>query len=139
MSPEKEAYFIKKYRKLFGDSCSSPMVTSMCFGIQCEDGWADILDIACEKIQELTKDDPEFRFSCIKEKYARLRVGAFYETDEVSKILEDLEDESATVCERCGSKEEVKLLDYHHYLYTRCKKCWLDMVDDFSKIAYHFD
>jgi len=51
MTPKKQKSLYDKYPKIFA-SASKPMTeTCMCWGIECDDGWYDILDTLCAQIQ----------------------------------------------------------------------------------------
>jgi hypothetical protein len=51
MTSEKQKALYDKYPKIFA-SASKPMTeTCMCWGIECDDGWYDIIDALCERIQ----------------------------------------------------------------------------------------
>lgn len=49
MSPEKEKALKDKYPKIFGTSDPSEPYTT--YGIECGDGWYDLLDVLCRNIQ----------------------------------------------------------------------------------------
>lgn len=92
MKPELEQQLIEKYPKLFGDVNKSPKESLMCFGMECGDGWYNILENLCGYIENLQKthsyflatndkNDEHANFHCpdvvfnqIKEKYGTLRV-----------------------------------------------------------------
>jgi hypothetical protein len=92
MSPKLEHKLIEKYPKLFKNVNKSPKESLMCFGMECGDGWYNILENLCGYIENLqkthsyflaTKDKndkhadfhcPDVTFFQIKEKYGTLRV-----------------------------------------------------------------
>lgn len=51
MKPELEKALIEKYPKIFQDVNKSMMETCMCWGIECGDGWFNLLDTLCSLIQ----------------------------------------------------------------------------------------
>lgn len=102
---EKQLY--EAYPKLFAQVGGSPQETCMYWGCAHGDGWFNLLKEACEKL----KDAP-IQFAQIKEKFGGLRIYYDYlgsddenamSDDEVSDILEDIEDRSLTICEVCGA------------------------------------
>lgn len=101
---EKQLY--EKYPKLFGQVGGSPQETCMYWGCSHDDGWFELLKEACEKL----KDAP-IEFAQIKEKFGGLRIYFDYlgdddsdmTFDEVSDILEEIEERSFTICEICGA------------------------------------
>ena len=108
---------------LFKDRHEPVRVSSMNFGFQCGDGWYDILYQACK---DIVKADPNAIATTVKEKFGQLRVylrgnGKAYE------IADKLEDESAEVCEGCGSKEGV--IQTTGWIVTLCPRC----LDEYRK------
>ena len=51
MRKEKQEELYKKYPKIFGDKDKSPKETCMCWGIDCSDGWYDLIDRLCSHLQ----------------------------------------------------------------------------------------
>ena len=96
----------------------------MCWGIEVGDGWYDILDELCERIQTHCDNNgyDEVRFSQIKEKYGTLRVYVNFGSDEIYDYIDEAQERSSHVCELCGSKRG-KLYDDFGWLSVRCKKC----------------
>jgi hypothetical protein len=68
---EKKLY--EKYPSLFRDKDAPMNVTCMCWGIDCDNGWYDILDELCSELMKL-KGSELIHFSQIKQKYGTLRV-----------------------------------------------------------------
>lgn len=54
MSPEKDAYLVEKYPKLFANRHGDMQSTAMCWGFECDDGWFQLLDTMCSLIQNYT-------------------------------------------------------------------------------------
>jgi hypothetical protein len=89
----------------------------------CGDGWRDLLERACARIEAALVDGGTFRASQIKEKFAGLR---FYWRGEVSPETRARIDEaialaearSACTCEECG--EEGQLYRHGGISMTRC-------------------
>lgn len=72
----------------------------MAFGIECGDGWYDIIDDMCHELEKLDNNDLEF--SQIKEKYGALTVyedGGDIQSD---IIIENAGKRSLVTCEVCG-------------------------------------
>ena len=63
----------KKYPSLFVDKDKPINETCMCWGIECGDGWYDILDELCNNITKL-KNYHLIKFDQVKQKYGTLRV-----------------------------------------------------------------
>ena len=67
------------------------------------------------------------QISDIKDKYATLRIyGSF--SDEQYKIIDQAEKECDETCEWCGSKEDVKTIDYG-WIYNLCIECRIKEED----------
>lgn len=88
------------------------------FGIECGDGWFEIIKNMAKKIEELNKG-----VVCeqIKEKYATLRVYTSMDTDEVLEITDQAEKESENTCEICGYYGKVR---QGSWWVTRCDTCF---------------
>lgn len=62
--------------------------------------------------------------SDIKDKFATLRIYGYY-GDEIDAIIYTAENECLCTCEKCGSKDDNKMVDYG-WIYNLCKKCRYD-------------
>ncbi|MFI5404994.1 MAG: hypothetical protein ACHQ1D_00625 [Nitrososphaerales archaeon] len=94
------------------------------FAPETEDGWFELLYGLCLKIEELKPDS--FEFTQIKEKFGLLRIyfTIMDNSDDKCASIHDLcdayEEESALVCEMCGSKNEVG--QSGSWIKTLCKE-----------------
>ncbi len=73
-------------------------------GIACGDGWFDLLDVLCERLQDWTDHNgaPQIVAHQVKEKFGELR---FYPRDasqEQRGMIWMAEAMSSRICERCG-------------------------------------
>jgi hypothetical protein len=123
----KEQEILKKY--WFFHPEKSPQRGSMCFGLECDEGWYPLLDKLCKKIEQLidtkypelkTQENP-FEVMQVKEKFGTLRFYTNFSIDEIDDLITQAEDESARTCEVCSDKG--KLRNYGWYK-TMCKKCY---------------
>ena len=112
---------IQKYRSLFDpeEIIHDETKSCMVWGIECDNGWYDILDEMMAKIASLNLP-PEFTFSQIKEKFATLRVYTSYCDERVEKIIEEAEAKSAVTCEICGKPGTVNQEGWRR---CRCVDC----------------
>lgn len=112
---------IQKYRSLFDpeEIIHDETKSCMVWGIECGNGWYDILDEMMAKIASLNLP-PEFTFSQIKEKFGTLRVYTSYCDERVEKIIEEAEAKSAVTCEICGKPGTV---NQKGWLKCRCADC----------------
>ncbi len=122
------------------------------FGCECGDGWYDLLDEMCTKIQGVYDErgrKPDIIIDQIKEKFATLRFYYHFEGEEpgiqafdffgqgsirmhpgkddevhekIAQIVRWGEERSGEICERCGKPG--KLRQYAHYICTQCDECY---------------
>ena len=69
-------------------------------------GWWDLLDECISRLEEMGVKIIEPP----SEKYGRIRIYVDNYTDEVIKLLGEIEDRSAEICEECGKEGEIKEL-----------------------------
>jgi hypothetical protein len=114
MTKELELKLVEKYPKILRDYGGDMKQTCMHWGIECDDGWYDLLDKCFEKLQYFcdlcSKDEKNVQVVAnqIKEKYGTLR---FYysvedadeiENDIISDIVFETEKKSEHTCEVTG-------------------------------------
>ena len=94
------------------------------FGIECGKGWYELLKPLFEYIENYNKnkkDDEKIIIKQVKEKFGTLRFYTSFETDELSELISNAEDESSKTCELCGSKEHVG--HTFGWITTCCEEC----------------
>ncbi len=100
------------------------------FGVECGKGWEKVLQPIFDYVEEYNKDkedDGKLIPIQIKEKFGTLRVYMNFETDELSKLIEEAECNSYKTCEMCGSTEDVGMI-VEGWLTTKCHKCVKEQV-----------
>lgn len=116
MREELDEALWKKYPKIFKYKT----------GIECSDGWFDLIDKLCFDIQEYTDCDPEMhpqvRAIQIKEKFGGLRFYVESAANYQHNLIEKAENESYKICELCGSKDKVGQTR-GGWITTLCKRC----------------
>ena len=145
MNPELEQELVSKHSDILKDYKGDPKETCLAFGIECGDGWYDIIDMLCFAIQDDIDHvkriyGDKFRYVCkaaqIKAKYGSL---CFYYdftydhdlSDEAMKILRHSMDRisgmvimassmSRKTCEVCGYEGK---LEKKPFPQTLCDKC----------------
>jgi ribosomal protein L37AE/L43A len=126
MKKELEQKLAERFPTFFRDLGGDPMNTCMAWGCECGSGWYDILFQMCLDIEKELEDKAElkeaFRFDQIKEKWGTLRVYSSGNNEIIYKIIALAEHNSGTVCENCGSTEDVKK-EGPGWIITRCQKC----------------
>lgn len=111
------------------------------YGIQCDKGWLDILDVLCSKIEQHQNNlkanndyhwkeygEPSYkyfrykpvRFTQIKEKFGSLTIYYDGGDDFIEGMVNMARSWSCYVCESCGDKGN---LQKGRWLRTRCGKC----------------
>lgn len=123
MKKELQDKLYKKYPKIFVQKDWDVMKTCMCWGIECGDGWYNLIDELCSSLQFHTDKNsyPQVETTQVKQKFGGL---SFY-TNCSDKYLNGYIDFAAsmsnTICENCGSNEDVKQTS--GYITTLCSKC----------------
>lgn len=101
------------------------------FGIQCEAGWFNLIDVLFDLIEEELKGTKNTTFSVeeIKEKYATLEIYTYGATDKIDKYIDNAEKLSAHICEYCGRPGKITGEGWY---ITLCDKC---LVKKATKLA----
>ena len=137
MTPEIESKLFQKYPKIFrndGDNSDGGL-----WGIECDDGWYDLLDRLCSTIQNhvdfavrnaaLTDEervDLQVVAQQVKSKFGGLRFyshGGDVATDGMIRMAESM---SYCVCEFCGNKAHRQTIGT--WIYTACDPCYESRV-----------
>ena len=133
---------VKAYPKIFKNIGGDPRVTCMAWGIECNDGWYDLLDTLCHTMQRwcdaentryitetdkyefVVEGDPEYVqvvAAQVKEKLGELRFyvdGGDATTEGMIQMAEQM---STRICELCGSP--AKTSRDSGWLHTTCDAC----------------
>lgn len=115
MDEKLEHKLIIKYPKLFKGIAKPLTQNLMGFGIECGDGWFDILD---ELFLELSKYEG-IELMQVKEKFGGLRVYINGGSDEVYNLIDKAEEKSFKICEMCGKPGKNQEINY--WIYTVCE------------------
>jgi hypothetical protein len=131
MNTELDEALCKKYPKIFRDRHGDKMTTAMCWGMECGDGWYNIIDALCSQIQghidnsvrnwARTGAEPlnQVVATQVKEKYGTLRFYYDWGDDYVEGVVDMAEAISDSTCEVCG---EPGTLTGRGWLSTRCQE-----------------
>lgn len=122
MNNELENKLFKRFPKIFPNGRNVNTKKSlMCFGMECGDGWFDLIWKLCEDLEKIGDD---IVVAQIKSKFAGLR---YYTNsipmkyaDTAYKRIAEAEKDSYEICEKCGKPG--KLRDDSHWLVTLCDK-----------------
>lgn len=96
--------------------------------MQFQSGWDDLV---LKLDQNLSRIDPEYKVSQMKEKFGGLR---YYcdsferlsdkDSERFRNLIRQAEDDSYKICEICGIKDNtVSLVGANYWYRTRCAKC----------------
>lgn len=120
MSPEREKKIVTQYKDFFPDFRGDPRKTCLAWGLEINDGWADLFETLCENISLLKPTD--FCFTQVKEKFGMLR--AYYSggNEQISKLIMEAEEKSYKTCEKCGSHNQVGTRG-RGWIVTLCDNC----------------
>jgi hypothetical protein len=120
MSPELDKKLCEKYPKIFVNRNASARITAMCWGFECGDGWYDIIDYLCEKLQEVSdRTGHQIVASQVKEKFGTLRFYVESETREAYDLIRQAEEDSQVICEVCGQPGTLRT-DPYGWWRTTC-------------------
>ncbi len=94
-----------------------PTVFSL-WGFECGDGWFDLIDVLCAKLQLTTRSGaPQVVVAQVKEKFGTLRFSVSGADAQQRAIIELAEMMSGRLCEICGHPGETIGADWRQ---TRC-------------------
>ena len=132
--PKTGEELMAKYPKIFRQKDLPMTQTCMCWGIECGNGWLEILDILCFHLQFNTDRNkyPQVEAEQVKEKFGTLRFyysiipveGIKYTERQygvIDGLIELAESLSAYVCEKCGSNKNVSQTE--GWITTLCEDC----------------
>jgi len=137
MTPELESKLVRKYPKIFKvDDTNSVLQV---WGIECDDGWYDLLDCLCSAIQNhidfaskdtrLTdeeRDNLQLVAQQVKSKYGGLRFYSYGGDVYTEGMIGMAEKMSYRLCEFCGFKANQQTLGT--WIYTACNPCYESRV-----------
>ena len=138
MKAELEQQLIEKYPKIFQIDESRRLEPFPMFGIECRDGWYDLLNHLCGLIQnhidwgnkqrnmllisnphnhEIPKEIPQVTVSQIKEKFGTLRF--YYDGGDecIDGMVRMADAMSGSICEVCGNRGQFRGRGWY---YTAC-------------------
>jgi hypothetical protein len=115
MTDELEKKLIEKYPKMFVISESDITKPYPMFGIECGDGWYNLLDELCNSIQfhidhnmyNVEKESAQVVVEQIKEKFGGLRFYFRGGDDFIDGLVSFAESMSYKTCEFCGTNQYV--------------------------------
>ncbi len=121
MKKELDALLCQRYPRIFAERELSMKETAMCWGFSCGDGWFELIDALCERLQFWTDHNhaPQVVACQVKEKWGALK---FYPRGEASAeqwgMIRMAEAMSARICDQCGKPGKTLVHESLHM--TRC-------------------
>ncbi len=124
----------EKYPEFFSNKDLGLRNSCMAFGIECGNGWYDLIDLICYKVYNRNKNIKDrnrliignneeiidFKFDQIKEKFGGLRVYYSGGDDRVYGWVDFAEAMSYKICEVCGNKGKP---NKSGWISTLCDSC----------------
>jgi hypothetical protein len=141
MDQELQNKLYEKYPQLFSNKEKSPMESCLSFGIECNNGWYDLLSAVCWRIfqhekniadrvrirnennKENDQSDLDYvpvKFDQIKEKFGGLRIYFSGGDDYVEGVIGMAEEMSYKICEVCGNSGKP---NKGGWITTLCNSC----------------
>lgn len=133
MSPEKSSILQKKYSKIFKASEFQQEPFDL-WGFECGDGWYDLIDSLCNKIQkhvdrrtssiqDVTElENVQVVAQQVKEKFGGLRFYVSGGDDITDALISFAETMSFKICETCGNSATQK--NVGTWIHTSCDPCF---------------
>jgi hypothetical protein len=120
MRADLDALLCERYPALFAQRHLPMAQTAMCWGFSCGDGWFNLIDELCAKLQAGVASGafPQPEAVQVKEKFGELRFYLSGETDEAIDLVEEATQRSMTICEVRGASGALRI--QRHWYRTRC-------------------
>ena len=120
MSPELDALLCQRYPKIFADRRASIQTSCMAWGFSCGDGWFEIVDAICARLQHMIDHEgaPQVVASQVKEKFGSLRFYAQCVTQAQLDEIQRIAGRSNRICEVCGAPGAIVVASGWHQV--RC-------------------
>ena len=99
----------------------------MDFGFECGPGWYPLIEELFDKMQDMVDKNPilsDLEVLQVKEKWGSLTIYLSYYFPEVEKLINEYEEKSLAICEKCGSQDQVDMRNIHGWYTTLCQKCF---------------
>ncbi|MBX9455471.1 MAG: hypothetical protein KL863_05280 [Rhizobium sp.] len=138
------AYLLDRYASLFPPDFEASKAKSFAYQYlpECESGWHPLIDEALQRIDDFLQKEGWLGKAFVrqvKEKFGGLRIYVRPDGDTdwpdhvaegVGKIRMEIEDRSAHICEICGERGEIVVIDsYHQCLCPEHHKRRLNWVE----------
>lgn len=115
MKEDLEAILFDKFDHLFRERTLPATESSMHWGIQCGDGWFNLIHDLCVEIQRIS---PDAKIIQVKQKVGALVVRVDSYNEAIDQLVEEARNNSLRTCEICGDSgkpnDKSELSGYHH-------------------------
>lgn len=120
MKKELEVLLCERYPLIFADRNKTIQQSCMGWGFLCGDGWFDLIDTLCERLQFWTDRNgaPQIVAVQVKEKWGELCFHVRGGGEEQYGMITMAEALSARICEECGCPGQTLVSGTRHL--TRC-------------------
>lgn len=120
MTNELDKLLCQRYPLIFAERNLPMTQTCMRWSISCGDGWFDLIDRLCERLQFWTDHykAPQVVALQVKEKFGELRFFPRDASQEQRGMICMAEAMSSRICEQCGKPGQKLVHDFWHM--TRC-------------------
>lgn len=128
MNAKNNKYLLSKYHKLFPKKTKDSIEPVSLFGIECDDGWFELIDTLCNTISTFVsqnKVEPVI-IEQVKEKFGGLRFYFIGGNDLIRGMAWFAEALSFNICEVCGNPGELREDGYVRTLCDKCNKSRLE-------------
>lgn len=125
MRTELEHRLRQAHPQLFRHLHADPPAVPIGRGIETDDGWYELIDrLCCRLDEELARTpDPTFAFEQVKQKFGVLRVYATPTAKaRLAELITEAAGESRTTCEPCGASGAT-LVTHVGRMRTLCEAC----------------
>ena len=123
MKRELEDKLKEDFPSIFRDLYDSkPTESCLCDGIECSNGWYQLVHDLCTEIMKLYPSE-DFKAEQVKEKFGGLRFYVSGSTADINNVIDDFEEKSYHVCESCGSEDQVECKGRPYWVTTLCAEC----------------
>ena len=104
MKKELDALLCSRYPLIFADRHAPMTQSCMYWGFSCGDGWFDLIDTLCARLQFATDHNkaPQVVATQVKEKWGMLCFYYWGGNNEQSGMVDMAEALSERICEECG-------------------------------------
>ncbi len=86
------------------------------WGLECGRGWEGLIRQICDELK-----GKDVVFTQIKEKFGKLRIYVEKAGQETRRYLEEMEEKSGKVCEKCGRTGDLAVSN--GWLFAMCEEC----------------